>query len=223
MLKMYGSRNRKFLGTDTALFLILKITLQNLAQTRLLRVKSTSTFLNLEERINTIQSNVESPSHKNQLMAAIKRTHTMLNSAQKERVKSTKDYKVQHSTLLQACSNDGNHQPSQESPENGNGSGHNEEEYDDIENSDQSSCSCNKYGVLLRHLRTCPATQLQIPQEITDLSMHYHDIEESIKTIQETIHNLSTDELLTEVQRLSDFVTTDMSDVPNIGVHNPKL
>ena len=90
MLKMYGSSNRKFLGTNTALFLILKITLQNLAQTRLLRVKSTSTFLNLEEGINTIHSNVESPSYKNQLMAAIRRTHTMLISAQKERVKSTK-------------------------------------------------------------------------------------------------------------------------------------
>ena len=104
----------------------------------------------------------------------------MLNSAQKERVKSTKDYKVQHSTLLKACSNDGNHQPSQEIPKKGNGSGH-AEEYDDSEDNDQNSCSCNEYGVLLRHLRTCPEPQLQIPQEITDLPVHFNDIEESIK------------------------------------------
>ena len=152
-------------------------------------------------------------------MATIKRTHIMLNSVQKERVKSTKDYKVQHSTLLKACSNDGYHQPSQEIPENGNGSGEAEDYNDsfwDNENSNQSSCSCNEYDVLLRHLRTCPEPQLQLPQDITDLSVYYHDIEESIKTIQETIQDLSTDDLLTEVRRLSDFLTTDMSEMSQI-------
>ena len=87
MLKMYSSSNRKFLGTDTALFLILKLTLQNLAQTRLLRVKSTETFLDLEEKINFIYSNINSgPSQKDQLMMTIKRIHTMLTGAQRERV-----------------------------------------------------------------------------------------------------------------------------------------
>ena len=63
-------------------------------------------------------------------MAAIRRTHTMLNGAQKERAKSTNDFKVKHSTLLKACSDNGNNQPSQEIPENGNGSGE-AEDYDD--------------------------------------------------------------------------------------------
>ena len=49
--------------------------------------------------------------------------------------------------------------------------------------------------------------------------MHYHDIEESIKTIQETIHNLSTDDLLTEVRRLSNFSTTDMSEMSQTLEH----
>ena len=91
MLKMYSASNRNFLGTDTALFFILKITLQNLAQTRLLRIKSTSTFSSLEERISSIQTSVERPSHKHQLMAAIRKTHSLLNLAQKDRIKSTKD------------------------------------------------------------------------------------------------------------------------------------
>ena len=131
-------------------------------------------------------------------MTAIRRTHSMLSSAQKDRVKTTKDYKIQHSTLLQACSNEGNNQPSLENSDTRSGSGH-AEDYNNEEN-DQNSCSCNEYDVLLRHLRTCPDPQLQIPQEITDLSVHYHDIEESIKVIQETIHNISTEELLTELK-----------------------
>ena len=71
----------------------------------------------------------------------------------------------------------------------------------------------------MRHLRTCPEPKLQLPQEITDLSVHYHDIEESIKTIQETIQDLSTDDLLTEVRRLSDFLTTDMSEMSQTLEH----
>ena len=132
-------------------------------------------------------------------MAAIRKTHSMLSVAQKDRIKSTKDYKIQHSTLLQACNNEGNNPPSLEILDTINGSGH-AEEYDDSEENNQNSCSCNEYDVLLRHLKTCPDPQLQIPQEITDLSVHYHEIEESIKVIQETIHNLSTDELVTEVK-----------------------
>ena len=45
MLKIYGPEDRKFLGKDTTLFLLLKLTLQSLAQIRLLRVTSTSAFL----------------------------------------------------------------------------------------------------------------------------------------------------------------------------------
>ena len=35
----------------------------------------------------------------------------------------------------------------------------------------------------------------------------------SIKTIQRSIQDLSTDDLLTEVKKLSDFLTTDMSEM----------
>ena len=38
MLRIYSATDRSFLGTDTALFLLLKISLQNLAQTRLFRI-----------------------------------------------------------------------------------------------------------------------------------------------------------------------------------------
>ena len=65
----------------------------------------------------------------------------------------------------------------------------------------------------MRHLRTCPEPQLDLPQEISDLSVHYQEIEMSIKTIQKTIQDLSTDDSLTEVKRLSDFLTTDMSEM----------
>ena len=83
----------------------------------------------------------------------------------------------------------------------------------DNEDNNQSSCSCNEYDILLRHLRTCPKPKLELPPEINDLSVHYHEIEESIKIIQETIEHLSTNNLLTEVQSLSDFLTTDLREI----------
>ena len=150
-------------------------------------------------------------------MTAIKRTHSMLSSAQKDRVKTNVASKIQHSTLLQACSNEGNNQPSLENSDTRSGSGHAEDFHN--EENDQNSCPCNEYDVLLRHLRTCPDPQLQIPQEITDLSMHYNDIEESIKVIHENIHNLSTKELLIEVKRLSNFMTSDMSEMSQTLQH----
>ena len=117
---------------------------------------------------------------------AIRRTHTMLTGAQRERAKSTNDFKIKHSTLLKACTVNENNHPSQENPEDVTGSG-DSIDYDDSlldnENSKQSSCSCNEYDILLRHLRTCPKPKLELPPEINDLSVHYHEIEESIKIV----------------------------------------
>ena len=54
-----------------------------------------------------------------------------------------------------------------------------------------------------------------MPFEIKDLSLHYQEIEESIKTIKDTIQDLSTDFLLVEVKKLSDFLTTDLAEMSN--------
>ena len=114
------------MGTDTALFLLLKLTLQNLAQTRLLRISSTSTFSNMQNRLDTISFSVNSPAHKNQVLAAIKRTHAMLDTAQKHRIKSMKEYGIKHSTLIEACASNLNSQNPQGTSSNSNhqGSGH---------------------------------------------------------------------------------------------------
>ena len=81
LLKIYSDTDRTFLGTDTALFLLLKISLQNLAQTRLFRIKATTTLLSLEQKIDLIQVGPENSSHRNQLMNAIKRVQAMLSTA----------------------------------------------------------------------------------------------------------------------------------------------
>ena len=103
LLKIYSDTDRTFLGTDTALFLLLKISLQNLAQTRLFRIKTTTTLLSLEQKINLIQVGPENSSHRNQLMNAIKRVQAMLSTAQSDRKKTTATSQIQQSTLLQAC------------------------------------------------------------------------------------------------------------------------
>ena len=140
MLKIYGPNNRQFLGRDTALFLLLKLTLQNLAQTRLLRVSSTTTFSNIQNKLDTLSFSVDSPAHKNQVLAAIKRTHTMLDTAQKHRIKSMKDYGIKHSTLIEACSSNSNSQNPQGTSSNINsnhqGSGHSNDYEDNYWNGD---------------------------------------------------------------------------------------
>ena len=74
----------------------------------------------------------------------------MLDSAQRERVKSMRDYKAKHSTLLEACSNNGNHQNSQETSNNGNGSGHSDDYGDSFWVRDQeSNDDTNKIHALL--------------------------------------------------------------------------
>ena len=61
----------------------------------------------------------------------------------------------------------------------------------------------------------CPEPEISLPLEITDLSLHYQEIEESIKAIKETIQDLSTDTLLVEVKNLSDCLTTDLVEMRN--------
>ena len=119
-MKIYGPNNRKFLGKDTALFFILRLTLQNLAQTRLLRVSSASTFTNIQNKLDTIVFSVESPAHSNQILNAIKRTHGRLETAQKHRTKYINDYGIKQSTLLEACTSSFNPQHHQRSHNNNN-------------------------------------------------------------------------------------------------------
>ena len=174
-------------------------------------------MLSLEEKLNLIQIGAENSSHKDQLMNAIKRIQSMLSNAQSERIKTTVASKIQHSTLLQACTHKSNNQPFRENSDTNTGSG--EVEDYDYEEQEPNPCSCNEYDILLKHLKTCPDPQLQIPQEITNLSTHYSEIEESIRIIQDTINDLSTEELLSEVKTLSDFLTSDMSEMAQTLQH----
>ena len=220
MLKIYSDTDRTFLGTDTALYLLLKISLQNLAQTRLFRIKATSTLLSLEEKINLIQVGPENSSHRNQLMNAIKRVQAMLSTAQNDRKKTTVASQIQHSTLLQACAHKNKNQFFRENSDSDTGSGQVDDyDYNEPDEPENNSGSCNEYDLLLKHLKTCPSPDIQIPQEITDLSNHYSEIEDSIKIIQETINDLSTEDLLLEVQTLSDFMTRDMSEMTRTLEH----
>ena len=218
LLKIYSDTDRTLLGTDTALFLLLKISLQNLAQTRLFRIKTTTTLLSLEQKINLIQVGPENSSHRNQLMNAIKRVQAMLNTAQSDRKKTTATSQIQHSTLLQACAYNNKNQFSGGDSDTDSGPGR-IEDYDEPEEPENNSGSCNQYDLLLKHIKTCPSPDIQIPQEITDLSNHYSEIESSIKVIQETINDLSTEDLLLEVQTLSDFMTRDMSEMARTLEH----
>ena len=170
--------------------------------------------------MNLIQVGPENSSHKNQLMNAIKRVQSMLSTAQNDRMKTTVASKIQHSTLLQACTHKNNNQPFREDSDSNTGSGQVDDyDYNEPDEPENNPGSCNEYDLLLKHLKTCPDPHIEIPQEITNLSNHYSEIEDSIRIIQETINDLSTEELLSEVQTLSEFMTTDMSEMARTLEH----
>ena len=83
-----------------------------------------------------------------------------MSNAQRERTKTNAASKIQHSTLLQACTHEGNNQPSRENSDTNIGSG--EVEDYDYEEQEPNSCSCNEYDILLKHLKTCPDPQIPL-------------------------------------------------------------
>ena len=116
-------------------------------------------MLRLEEKLNLILIGAENSFHKDQLMNAIKRTQSMLSNAQRERIKTTVASKIQHSTLLQACTHKNNNQPFRENFDTNTGSGQVEDyDYDEPE---PNPGSCNEYDILLKHLKTCPELYIQ--------------------------------------------------------------
>ena len=143
----------------------------------------------------------------------------MLTIANSDRKKLTATSLIQHSTLLQACANSNKNQFSGTDSDSDSGSGDSEEDYDRLEEPGDDPGNCNQYDLLLRHIKSCPSPNFELPQEITDLSNHYSDIESSIRVIQETIQDLSTENLLLEVQTLSDFMVQDMADLTRTLEH----
>ena len=132
----------------------------------------------------------------------------MLDSAQKDRIKTMAHYACTAPTNLHT------HQVSTNS-HTPQGSGHSIDESEigylngepDNNHSNGNGVNtpilcppCNIHGLLLKHLKTCPEPQVSLPYEIKDLSPHYRDIEDSISTIRNTIQDISTDTLLTEVK-----------------------
>ena len=57
LLKVYSETNRRYLSKEDALFLILRLTLQVLAQIRLVRTIMSSTFVEFEQKLNEIHAN----------------------------------------------------------------------------------------------------------------------------------------------------------------------
>ena len=65
----------------------------------------------------------------------------------------------------------------------------------------------------MKHLNICPAPRINLPTEVRDLALYYREIENSIIKIKETIGNLAIDELLTEIQTLTTYLTKDITEI----------
>ena len=166
LLTVYTEDDRRFLGQDTGLFLILRFVLQTLSQARLTRMSADSKLTIIENQVNRFydtflsKERIEAPiniqSIEGEALPDQDLRENHLINTQLERIIEkidTANYLGQrgfndlHSTLLSACKND-------------KGSGLDEEEEEEIipeNNKSNSSCTpCPQFSIrkeVAKHLR----------------------------------------------------------------------
>ena len=162
-MKVYTPNDRKFLGQDTGLFLILRFVLQTLAQTRLSRVSIDTKFTDVQDQFRILHAailnskstslneerNVISanrPRNGNNFSIQLDRIMERLNNIEALR---QSDLDNLQSTLITACT-----------PKEGSGLSDPVEEKEDlvIEDNSESCPPCKEFSVhkeVARHLKIC--------------------------------------------------------------------
>ena len=64
-----------------------------------------------------------------------------------------------------------------------------------------------------KYLRVCPTQRIEIPSEVKNLGSHYSLIDRSLSGIQDTLENLETDELMSQLTAVSNFIVHDFAEI----------
>ena len=81
ILRAYPAENRKYLGNFNALFLILRINLQMMAQVRLMRVETHPKLILIEKRLESISNLLNDPAQRETLDNLIKTLYERIETA----------------------------------------------------------------------------------------------------------------------------------------------
>ena len=216
LMTVYKSTDRKFLGKDNSLFLILRFVLQGLAQTRISRVSVDNKLTTVQEQLRLLQTEflnsrpnnangeVNSPRNEAGLSSQL---NTIIETLSNIEAFRRSDLNNLQSTLITACAS-----------KDGSGDSYPYEDNEDTENGENPEVCppCGNFTIkaeVAKHLRMCPSPKIHIPSHFSSLMYTYRDVETSVNSIKKTVDSLSNDHLLTEIQELNSYVQTDLRDI----------
>ena len=185
ILRAYPAENRKYLGNFNALFFILRINLQMMAQVRLMRVETHPKLILIEKRLESISNLLNDPAQRETLDNLIKTLYERVETA-----------------VAEGCSGSGDSWPeydeendSQEDPRVTRES-QQPIRPSDILNSTPNNSNCSHHIDITpfkKYLRKCPPQAIELPQELRNLGFHSRQIDQSLSTIQDTLRYIETD------------------------------
>ena len=204
ILRAYPAEDRTYLGKLNALFIIIKFSLQTLAQVRLMRVETHPRLTNIEEKLDSVLSKLKGPASQGTQDNLIRTLYEKVQSA-----------------VADGCSGSGDNWPEYEDDENHDDQRVTREtiqlhEPGDILHSTVNHPNCSHHIDITpfkKYLRKCPNQAVEIPQELRNLGFHSRQIDESLSTIQSTLRSIETDELMVKVTEISDFISEDLEEI----------
>ena len=205
ILRAYPAENRKYLGNFNALFFILRINLQMMAQVRLMRVETHPKLILIEKRLESISNLLNDPAQRETLDNLIKTLYERVETA-----------------VTEGCSGSGDSWPeydeendSQEDPRFPRES-QQPISPSDILNSTPNNSNCSHHIDITsfkKYLRKCPSQAIELPHELRNLGFHSRQIDQSLSTIQDTLESLETDQLMVKVTEISSFISQDLEEI----------
>ena len=68
-------------------------------------------------------------------------------------------------------------------------------------------------------MRICPSQVIEIPSELRTLGSHYKFIDKSLSNIQDTLEDVETDQLMSQLTQISTFITHDFAEISRTLEH----
>ena len=204
ILRAYPAGDRKYLGNFNALFFILRLSLQTMAQVRLMRVETHPRLTLIERRLESILNLLKDPASKETLDNVIKTLYEKVETA-----------------VAEGCSGSGDSWPEYEeddSHEDQRVTRDSEQLHEpvDILHSTANHPNCSHHIDITpfkKYLRKCPNQAIELPQELRNLGFHSRQIDQSLSTIQDTLRSIETDELMVKVTEISTFISEDLDEI----------
>ena len=204
ILRAYPAEDRTYLGNFNALFIILRFSLQTLAQVRLMRVETHPRLTIIERKLESVLNKLKDPASKETQDNLIKTLYEKVQTA-----------------VADGCSGSGDNWPEYEEDESHEDHRVTREtdqfhEPVDILHSTTNHPNCSHHIDITpfkKYLRKCPNQAIEIPQELRNLGFHSRQIDQSLSTIQNTLSSIETDELMVKVTEISNFISEDLDEI----------